>query len=112
MKELPHTNGHDAQTMDLHIIRCVGVVVPSPPLELQPFRVVRFGSPEAPLTREFVDLRELDALLTALRPAVHTVCSYGGGSPVPEVQEAIRILRGVFEAPPVEAPAAPALVTA
>lgn len=98
-------NGDDRTTVTLTAIPCVGVIVKAPPLELEPFRHVRFGTPEKPLERTFLDLREVDALLTALRPSIHAVCSYAGGSPVQEVQDAIATLRGVFEAPPVETPA-------
>jgi len=97
-------------TLSLTLIRARGLIVPSrSPLDPNPLQQLMFGKPDAPVERDFIDAREVDALLTALRPSVHALCEYAGGAESERLISAIATLRGVFE--PEERPA-PRLVTA
>ena len=98
-------NGHDSRAVTLTIIRTFGVVVPSKPLELNPYTVRMFGNPKAPVALEFVDIREVDALHAELAPHVKALIEYAGGTDAERIVAARETLRGVFDAPE------PALVT-
>lgn len=99
-------------TISLTLIRARGLIVSSrSPLDPNPLQQLMFGKPGAPVERDFIDAREVDALLTALRPSVQAVCEYAGGAESERLIDAIKTLRGVFEPPPEERPA-PRLVTA
>ena len=84
----------------LTILRCNGLVVQGSPLDPQPLKVQLFGKPDAPIQRELIDVREVDALLSALAPHAHALCSYAGGSDVPRLIEAVASMRSLFEPAP------------
>lgn len=92
-------------------IRTFGIVVLDSPLSPTPFKVRLFGKPDAPQELVFVDVREVDAMLNAIEPAVRTLCEYASGTDSERVQAAIANLKALFT-PEVMPVAKPALVTA
>ena len=101
-------------TLTMTILRCAGIVQRDPsPLAAQPFRIVRFGTPDAQVERELIDVREVDALFAALKPHVDALLAYSAGTDAPHIEEARKALDAMFNPPPepVERPA-PRLVTA
>lgn len=91
-------------------IRTFGVVVLDSPLSPTPFKVRLFGKPDAPQELVFVDVREVDAMLNAIEPAVRTLCEYSSGTDSERVLAAIAVLRDAFTRDAV--PEKPLLVTA